>query len=175
MSHDHLDRRSFLGFCAGLLSAAIIKPAAAFVPPRAPFVHVGRGLDGIYSHLGVLPVSPELGVREGQLLEIRDWDGVGYPCLVRNVCCGANAPEAVIYDFDLWNFRHDDGLHDAVGRDAYNREVRRYNSLSGWYAHRRFGDDAVDIIRQGGGWLAKRLDRFPTSLIPIAATAGSQP
>ena len=158
-----VNRREFLASCVGLLSASIARPAKLFIPPREPYVYLAPSLMGLYKHLGVLPVSEELSICEGMLREVQDWDGVGYPCVVENACCSSPGRCAVVYDFDLYNFRHDDALRERMGRDAYNAQIRLYNNHAGWYAHRRFGADAFGLIREGGGWLTKWVDYWPKS------------
>lgn len=150
-------RREFLKRCGGLLASVIAIPVPIFVPPRQPFVRFGTGLDKLYSHLGVLPHTDELNICEGRLLEIADWDGTGFPCLIQNACTfGPNPPRAWIYDFDLWNFRHDDDLWDQLGPKAFYEISRKHDGHHGWYASRRFGADYQRIATAGGGMLSRR-------------------
>lgn len=149
-------RRDFLKCAAALLAPLATKPLEVFVPPREIYLRNqgDRGLMSLVSHLGVLPVSAELNICEGRVLEVGDWDGIGYPVLVENVCSfGANRPRVWTYDFDLWNFRHDDDIPQGI-RLA---ESRRFNGHAAWYASRRFGSDSRQIIQSGGGPLLRRL------------------
>ncbi len=149
------NRRDFLKSMAAIVAPLVVQPLAVFVPPREPFVQLGRkSLDGLYSHLGVLPVTDELSICEGRLLDIDGWDGTGYPCLVENACTfGPNPPRAWIYDFDLWNFRHDDHLQPVWKRPDF----AECNSHAEWYARQRFGDDFARIVIRGGGLLSRRV------------------
>jgi hypothetical protein len=94
MTNNLIGRRSFLASVGALFVPLSIIPVPAFVPPREPFVRMGRrGLDELVSQLGVAPTTSELSICEGVILKIEDWDGVGYPCLVQNACTfGANPP-----------------------------------------------------------------------------------
>lgn len=150
-----MNRRDFLKSAIIALTPLIVEPVRLFIPPREPYVRFGHALDGVYSHLGVLPASKELNICEGALLEIEAWDGVGYPCLVQNVCTfGPNPPRAWIYDFDLWNFRHDDQI-------IHSPERLEYPNHAAWHATRRFGDDAKRIVLAGGGFLSRRMYGSP--------------
>lgn len=146
-----MNRRDFLKGVAALLAPLPHVPVNAFVPPRLPFVQMGRpGLLGLVQHLGVLPVTRELSICEGRVLDVEDWDGTGYPCLVENACTfGADRPRAWIYDFDLWNFRD----LDHMGRFWSRPEVQRYTCTAAYYAHQRFGEGVFETIRLGGGSL----------------------
>lgn len=147
-------RRDFLKATAGLMASLVAAPVRVFVPPREPFVYIAPGLNGLCSHLGILPSTSELNICEGKLLEIGDWDGTGYPCLVENWCTfgpGERA-RAWIHDFDLWNFRHDDDL----GLMHRHPEGRQFSSRNAWHAYRRFGQDWRQIAKAGGGWLARQ-------------------
>lgn len=148
-------RRDFLKQCGGILGILIAEPIRLFVPPRDPYVYQARGLDGLYSHLGVLPCTKELNICEGSLLEIGDWDGVGYPCLVENRCTfgPGSPPRAWIYDFDLWNFRHDDEFQPVWKRPDF----AGLPSHRAWHAIRRFGDDFERIARTGKGTLYRQM------------------
>lgn len=149
-----MQRREFLKFSAGALAAAITQPLELFVPPRDPYLQHqdSRGLYSLVSHLGVFPVSRELGICEGKVLEIGDWDGVGYPCLVENACqFGPNPSRVWVYDFDLWNFRHDDELGVWWRHPA----GRHFKNHAAWFAQRRFGRDLKEVVMQGGGCLAR--------------------
>src|SRR5688500_362342 len=98
-----LNRRDFLKTAiASMVPLIVPVPLRLFTPPREPFVKLGLyALDGLYSHLGVLPSTNELNICEGKLIEIGEWDGNGYPCLVENACTfGSNRPRAWTYDFD---------------------------------------------------------------------------
>lgn len=149
-----MDRREFLKLAAGLMAHVAAVPVGIFVPPREPFVRHGSGLDGMYSHLGVLPITDELNICEGILLDIGQWDGTGFPCLVQNACTfGPRPPEAWIYDFDLWNFRHD----DALGPRWKHPDGKRFPSHGAWHAHRRFGRDLHSIVTAGRGAIARQL------------------
>jgi len=129
-----------------------------FVPPREPYVAFNGGLDGLYSHLGIFPASKELSTCEGRLLKIAKWDGIGYPALIQNACSfGAKPPEVWVYDFDLWNFRHDDDLMAQIGKPAFLAECRRHNGWGIWYAHRRFGNDMPRIAIAAGGSISRRM------------------
>lgn len=157
MTIPSVTRREFLKVCGGLMAAAVAAPVAVFVAPRRPFVQHAPSLYGLYSHLGILPVSQELNICEGRLLDIGDWDGTGYPCLIENACTfGPEKPRAWIYDFDLWNFRHDDALIEAIGREAFRDKRMEYNSHSHWYAHRRFGADLARVAECGNGRIWNR-------------------
>lgn len=128
-----MDRRQFLKKSAILMAGMVALPVPVFVPPREPFVYITPGLDGLYSHLGILPSTKELSVCEGRLLEIGDWDGTGYPCLVENACSFSRVPQrAWIYDFDLWNFRH----VDTFGMLLSDPFGLQFPNLSTWFAHR---------------------------------------
>lgn len=107
-----MKRREFLKGIALLFAPLPLIPVRAFVPHRDPFVRMGRtGLSSLVSHLGVLPITEELNVCEGRILDMEAWDGIGYPVLVENACTfGRNRPRVWVYDFDLWNFRDDDHL-----------------------------------------------------------------
>lgn len=150
-------RRDFLKSMAALVAPLVVKPLPVFVPPREPYVQLGRkSLDGLYSHLGVLPSTNELSICEGVLLDIDGWDGTGYPCLVENACTfGPNPPRAWIYDFDLWNFRHDDEFGPLWKRPEY----AEMNSHAEWHARRRFGDSFDEIVTKGGGSLVRRVQK----------------
>jgi hypothetical protein len=151
----NMKRRDFLKTSAGLIIGLSLPLPAVFIPPREPFVRFSKGLDNLYSHLGILPVSEELNVCEGNLLEIGKWDGIGYPCLIRNACCfSKNPPQVWVYDFDLWNFRHDDHL----GLWTRHSEAENFRNHASWYAYRRFGEDWQRIAIQGGGWLGQRIN-----------------
>lgn len=147
-------RREFLKSVAALLAPVVVKPLQVFVPPREPYVQHRESLMGLYSHLGILPSTKELSICEGHLLEIDGWDGVGYPVLIENACTyGPEPPRVWVYDFDLWNFRHDDDfgpLHKLVD---WNIFVGHHH----WHAKRRFGRDFEEIARTGGGMLARQL------------------
>lgn len=150
-----MKRRDLLKIAAALMAPLAREPIKLFVPPREIYLQSQdeRGLMNLVQPLGVLPNIPELGGCEGRVLEIGDWDGIGYPVLVENACTfGKERPRAWTYDFDLWNFRHDDHLP----RELVQKESRRHNSHAAWYASRRFGDDVTRITHEGGGWLANR-------------------
>ncbi len=150
---NDMERRDFLKVAAGLMASVVAIPSRLFVPPRKPFVRHSSGLDGLYSHLGVLPSTNELNICEGVLLEIGNWDGTGFPCLVQNACTfGREPPRVWIYDFDLWNFRHDD-----VGPMWEHSVGRRFPSHAAWYAHRRFGTDLRSVVIAGQGAIARQL------------------
>lgn len=153
-------RRDFLKSMAALVAPLVVKPLPVFVPPREPFVQLGRkSLDGLYSHLGVLPSTKELSICEGLLLDIDAWDGTGYPCLVENACTfGQDKPRAWVYDFDLWNFRHDDQFGPLWKRPDY----AGMNSHCEWHARRRFGDSFDEVVRQGGGHLSQCVKKLWT-------------
>lgn len=92
----------------------------------------------------------ELSICEGNLLEIEDWDGIGYPCLVSNACTfGPNPPRVWIYDFDLWNFRDDDFLGPLWKLPEYDN----FPNHNAFFAHRRFGSHVADVVHKGGGFL----------------------
>jgi len=147
-------RRTFLKIVASLMAPMIDVPIRAFVPPRDPFVHHAIGLDGLYSHVGILPITRELNICEGLLLDIGDWDGTGYPCLVQNACTfGKSPPQVWIYDFDLWNFRHDDHL-DPPRNVCHGH---RFQSHSAAHAYRRFGKGLRTVVMAGRGPLARQL------------------
>ena len=149
-----MERREFLKAAAGLMASVVAVPVRVFVSPREPFVRHSSGLDGLYSHLGVLPSTDELNICEGQLLEIGNWDGTGFPCLIRNACTfGGEAPRAWIYDFDLWNFRHD----DEFGPRWKHPEGKRFPSHAAWHAYRRFGADLRRVVIAGHGAIARQL------------------
>jgi len=151
----NMHRRTFLkGIAASLASLQVI-PVRAFVPPREPFVQMNRkGLDALVSHLGVLPVTRELSTCEGVILDMEAWDGTGYPCLVQNVCTfGPQKPQAWVYDFDLWNFRHDDHL----GPLHLLPEFQGFNSHAAFHASRRFGEHWIDVVRKGGGFISRQI------------------
>jgi hypothetical protein len=153
-----MNRRDFLKISiASMVPLIVPVPLRLFTPPREPFVKLGLyALDGLYSHLGVLPSTRELSICEGKLLEIGKWDGNGYPCLVENACVmGSNKPQAWIYDFDLWNFRHDDDL----GPMWKHPEGKKFNSHNAWYASRRFGVDTKKIVSNGNGFLSRQMYR----------------
>lgn len=147
-----MKRRDFLKTISSSLAIFTTNPISVFVPPRVPFVGFYGGKNGLYSHLGILPISDELNICEGSLLEIGNWDGTGFPCLIENICCfGFQKPKVWVYDFDLWNFRHDDNL----GRDLINKKTTEFNSHAAWYAYRRFGKEYKTIAQEAGGWLGK--------------------
>ena len=151
-----MKRRSFLKLAAGLMAPAIGLPVPSLIPPREPYVLLDRGLNGLVSHLGVLPITDELNMCEGSLLEIGQWDGTGFPCLVRNACrFGGHNPAIWIYDFDLWNFRHDDELREQMGQKRFMAACQYYNSHAALHAVRRFGDDITTVVRHGGGPLRR--------------------
>ena len=60
-------RRDFLKQCGGILGILIAEPIRLFVPPRT-HACIRPRLDGLYSHLGVLPCTKELNICEGSLL-----------------------------------------------------------------------------------------------------------
>ena len=153
-----MKRRTFLKLAASLMTPLASEPLRVFVPPREIYLQHqdDRGLMSLVSPLGVLPRIRELGGCEGRVLDVDDWDGIGYPVLVENACTfGQTKPRAWTYDFDLWNFRHD----DVIGRSICTAESRRFNSHAAWYAFRRFGKDTPRILREGGGWLANTTNR----------------
>ena len=148
-------RREFLKLAAALMAPLASEPLRVFVPPREIYLQhqSDGGLLSLVAHLGVLPSTNELSICEGQVLEVGDWDGIGYPVLVENACTfGKDKPRVWTYDFDLWNFRHD----DDIPREVCIAESRRLNSHAAWYASRRFGRDTRKIVTEGGGWLARR-------------------
>jgi len=148
-----MKRRDFLKNSASAMAALVVLPLPVFIPPRDPFISYQKSLMNLYSHLGVLPSSKELGICEGELLEIGSWDGIGYPCLIENVCCYGNPrPRVWIYDFDLWNFRHDDHK-----RCEWFKVKDFYPNSHLWHAHRRFGEQLEKIVDTGGGFLKKYL------------------
>mgnify|MGYP006935478883 CR=1 FL=1 len=146
-------RRDFLKAIAAVLAPLPLIPVSAFVPPRNPYIQMGKhGLMGLVSHLGVLPVTTEINICEGRILDIDGWDGTGYPVLVENACTfGSEKPRAWIYDFDLWNFRDLDHMTRFWARP----ETQRYQSMAAFYAHQRFGDGVVQTIALGGGSLSR--------------------
>jgi hypothetical protein len=151
-----MNRRDF--FKTAFLAVAPLllpNPVRLFVPPRRCFVNLNlTALNRLVSQLGVMPTTDALNVCEGVVEEIAPWDGIGYHCLVRNACTfGANPPRVWIYDFDLWNFRHD----DHMGAMHLHPEGRKFNSHAAWYASRRFGADAGKIVHASGGWLKKQI------------------
>lgn len=152
------NRRNFLKGIAASMASLVAVPIPAFVPPREPYVQMGlRGLDGLFGQLGITPSARFLGTCEGDVLEIGDWDGVGYPVLVSNACSfgpRGKSNQGWIYDFDLWNFRHDDHIPWAVVRE----NSKKFNSHAAWYAFRRFGPNVNQVVHRGGGWLR---NRFP--------------
>lgn len=151
-----MNRRDFFKTVLAAVSPLILPdPIRLFVPPRRCFVTMdATGLNRLVSQLGVMPTTDALNICEGMIEEIRPWDGIGYHCLVKNVCCGCvNPPRTWIYDFDLWNFRHDDHLMPM----HKHPEGRKFNSHASWYASRRFGADAGKIVHAGGGWLRKQI------------------
>lgn len=152
-----MNRREFFKTALAVLSPLILpEPVRLFIPPRKPFVAMNlRGLSQLVSQLGVMPTSDALNICEGVIEEMLPWDGLGFLCLVRNVCSfGANpAPRAWIYDFDLWNFRDD----DWIGPMHKHPEGRMFNSHASWYASRRFGAEAGRIVHAGGGWLRNQI------------------
>jgi len=104
-----------------------------------------------------LPVSTELNICEGRLLEIGNWDGTGYPCLIENACTfGNNPPKVWIYDFDLWNFRHDLDNKNLKNKSA-NRITKKFVNMHAWHAYRRFGNDFERIIKTGDGMLSRQI------------------
>lgn len=152
-------RRAFLKIGAAAFSVATTTPIIKMIPRRMPFVQMGRGgLMDLASHLGVLPSSSELGICEGVVRHIGAWDGNGYPCTVENVCTfGANRPVAVVYDFDLWNFRDD----DSIGPLHKNKDYQRFNNHASFYASRRFGKSWHQLATECGGWLKNHPERQP--------------
>ena len=149
-----INRRDFLKITAGLFVPLLTKPVVSLIPPRKPFVHPSdrnRGLAGLYSHLGVLPSTRELNICEGIILEIEDWDGTGYPCLVQNVCTTGNI-RAFIYDFDLYNFRdyQDEAHRLRFEQSGINGGCGGCTSRTICLSH-RFGDDAEIVVKTGGG------------------------
>lgn len=142
-----MDRRDFLKTTGGVFAALLIKPVISLVPPRRPFVQVLPGLSGLYAHLGLLPSTRELNICEGHILEIEEWDGTGYPCLVENAC-SSHPQRTYIHDFDLYNFRfYQNEYHNTL------RLPSRYACL-----YKRFGEDAETLAKTGGGWVGKRWD-----------------
>lgn len=151
-----MNRRDFFKTAFVALSPILLPdPIRLFVPPRKCFVSLSHTpLMRLVSQLGVRPTTDALSICEGIVEVIQDWDGIGYPCLVKNVCTfGPQPPRAWIYDFDLWNFRHDDHL----GPMYKHPEGKHFNSHAAWYASRRFGSDAGKIIHAGGGWLRNQI------------------
>lgn len=151
-----MNRRDFFKTVFAVVTPLLLPdPIRLFVPPRKCFVTMNdKGLNALVSHLGVMRQTDELNCCEGIIEHISEWDGIGYHCLVRNVCTfGAKPRVAWIYDFDLWNFRHD----DCMGPQHKHTEGRKFNSHASWYASRRFGSDAGKIIHAGGGWLRKQI------------------
>jgi hypothetical protein len=147
-------RRDFLKGCAGILGLLVAEPLRLFVPPREPYVRQAPGLDGLYSHLGILPWTEELNICEGCVLDIDRWDGTGYPVLIENRCTfGGNPPRVWVYDFDLWNFRHDDAFGPIWKRPDY-AGLPNHNA---WHATRRFGSDFERMCRTGGGMLGRQM------------------
>lgn len=148
-------RRDFLKQCTGILGLLIAEPVRLFIPPREPYARQAPGLDGLYSHLGILPMTKELNICEGLICEIGDWDGTGYPVLVENVCTFGPGPRprAWVYDFDLWNFRHDDEFQPVWKRPDF----AGLPSHRAWHAIRRFGDDFERIARTGKGTLYRQM------------------
>lgn len=143
-------RRDFIKSIAASLAIFTVNPTGIFIPPRKSFVDFYPGLNGLYSHLGMMPLTDELGGCEGNLIEIHDWDGTGYPCTIENACTfGVDKPTTLIYDFDLWNFRHDNHIHKSV----LLRELSKFKNHNEWYAFRRFGEDYKKIAKISGGFL----------------------
>lgn len=153
------NRRDFFKSVATLLAAIHTVPITSLVPPRSPYVRLGRrSLWSMVSHLGVLPSTNELSVCEGSLLDIEPWDGTGFPCLIANACSfGPNRERVWVYDFDLWNFRDDDHL----GRLHELPEYQHFNSHASFYAARRFGENLPDVVKSGNGWLRNQFKDYP--------------
>lgn len=151
-----MKRRDFVKSLAVAMAALSSVPVHAFVPPRNPFVRMnrGNGLESLVQHLGVCPSSPGLSTCEGTILDMEDWDGTGYPCLVRNACSFGPDPSKVwVYDFDLWNFRDDDYLD---GHGIYRWQLLEkygFQNTHSFYAWRRFGPNVQRVVERGGGWL----------------------
>ena len=142
-------RRDFLKLTAAILVPLIDVPTTILVPDRRPFIRP----DGLYSHLGIFPITKELNICEGWIREVGDWDGQGYPCLVENACTfGRERPRVWIYDVDLWNFR-DDNSRDLT------RNRMHFNSQAAVSAWKRFGNDTVHIANAGGGRLSESFAR----------------
>ena len=163
-----MNRRDFFKTAFAAMGAVIVpEPLRLFIPPRLPFVTMNHTpLMRLVSQLGVMPTTDALNICEGVIEEIQPWDGIGYHCLVKNVCTfGTNPPRCWIYDFDLWNFRHDDNM----GPMYKHPEGRKFNSHAAWYASRRFGGDAGKIIHAGGGWLRKQIAVDGTPIVRASA------
>lgn len=152
-----MKRRDFIKSIAFALSGLSIVPVEAFVPPRKPFVRMGRpGLGSLVEQLGVCKSYTGLSICEGEVIDMEDWDGTGYPCLVENRCSfGPNPSRDWIYDFDLWNFRDD----DYIDRPHYGPQMwsilreHGFQSTNAFYAWRRFGPHVHKVVSNGGGWL----------------------
>lgn len=166
-----MKRRDFIKSVAAALAGLAAVPVHAFVPPRRPFVRMnrGRGLEDLVEQLGVCRYPPGLGMCEGKILDMEDWDGTGYPCLVENRCTyGPNPPREWIYDFDLWNFRDDDYIDDL--NEGIHRwqllEQHNFQNTAAFYAWRRFGPNVHQVVQQGGGWL-KLPSVLPSEIVRV--------
>jgi hypothetical protein len=154
------NRRDFLKVIAAALAPLVAKPLPVFVPPREPFVKILPSLDGLYSQLGILPTDQGLSTCEGAIREILPWDGTGYPVVIENVCTfGPTKFISTIYDFNLWNFRHDDHLQPIW----QHPEGKTFKSHAAWFAFRRFGEEWQSIAAASGGWLANHPAQPPSA------------
>lgn len=136
-----LSRRKFLMFSAAAAAASIKIPA--FELPRDPYVIKGESV----SYVGLCPdlgKSPFAGGFSGcrTVMEVKDWDGVGYPCALRDQGYGKPYVDW-FYDADLSNFLRD--LESGFWHDLAN--CRRYPNVHAFVREKRFGENP-EIFRQ---------------------------
>lgn len=162
------NRRDFLKIMAAVMAPLLIKPLEVFTAPRQPFIGLRtEPLMNLYSHMGVLPPTG-LSVCEGRLLEIEDWDGTGYPCLIENACTfGPDRPRYLIYDFDLYNFRH----FDHLDLNWASPEVKGWPNMASYHAKKRFGAAFRSVVKQGNGPM-KRWMRFDVEVADLKLVNG---
>jgi hypothetical protein len=139
---SELSRRSFLRLAVAAAATGIVVPA--FTPPRAPYVFE----DEVVSHVGACGRDLPSFVGGTLVRKIERWDGVGFPCILRNQAfgCAAGDMQDRFYDFDLSNFLRD------VPSDFWleGGNAHRYPNVHAFVREQRFGEDPSVMWRRLG-------------------------